>query len=65
MVAILSSLFVIALGAILRFAVTASVGGVILPAAGFVLMIVGGLGLALSIYFKVHESAQGAPTSWR
>jgi len=52
---IISSLAVIALGAILRFAVTASVGGVALSVAGVVLMIVGAVGLVLGIYFKVRE----------
>jgi len=46
---------VIAVGAILRFAVTAVVGGVVLSTVGLVLMIVGAMGLALGVYFKVRE----------
>ncbi len=61
---IITSLMVIALGAILRFAITATVGGVILPAVGLVLIIVGAAGLAFGVYFKLHEPSQGAPTRW-
>lgn len=53
----------IAVGAILRWAVTAAVGGVILPAVGLVLMIVGGVGLVLGVYFKVREGSQAASGS--
>jgi len=57
---IISSLAVIAVGAILRFAVTASVGGgVVLSVAGLVLMIVGAVGLALGVYFKAREPSRG------
>jgi hypothetical protein len=56
---IISSLVVIAVGAILRFAVTASVDGVVLSTVGLVLMIVGAVGLALGLYFKLRESSQG------
>ena len=59
---IVSSLMVIAVGAILRFAVTASVGGVILSVAGVVLMVVGAIGLVLGVYFKVHGPYQGSWT---
>jgi len=51
------SLFVIAIGAILRYAVTAIVGGVVLSVVGLVLMIVGAVGLILGVYFKVHVVA--------
>jgi hypothetical protein len=44
-----TSLFLIAVGAILRFAVTASVAGVKLETVGLILMIVGVLGLILSL----------------
>jgi len=63
MATIVSSLFVIAIGAILRYSVTAIVGGVVLPAVGLVLMIVGSVGLLLGVYFKVRELSQGAPTA--
>ena len=42
-----ASLFLIAVGAILNFAVTASVAGVDLQTVGVILMIVGAVGLVL------------------
>jgi uncharacterized membrane protein YuzA (DUF378 family) len=44
-----SSLVLIALGAILKFAVTASVSGVSLPVVGVVLMVVGIAGVVISL----------------
>jgi hypothetical protein len=49
-----TSLFLIAVGAILRWAVTLSVAGVRLEVVGLVLMIVGGLGLVISL---IHMTA--------
>jgi hypothetical protein len=46
-----TSLFLIAVGAILRYAVTADVSGINLDTAGLVLMIVGGVGLLLGLFF--------------
>ena len=46
-----TSLFVIAVGAILRFAVTASTSGIDLHAVGVILMIIGAIGLVFSIIF--------------
>jgi hypothetical protein len=46
-----SSLTLIAIGAILRYALTTSVSGVSLPTIGLILMIVGIVGLALSIFY--------------
>ncbi|MFL5821116.1 MAG: DUF6458 family protein [Solirubrobacteraceae bacterium] len=43
------SLFLIAAGAILRYAVTASIQGVSLQTVGLILMIVGIIGLAVSL----------------
>ena len=43
------SIFLIAVGAILYFAVSKSVSGISLDAVGVVLMIVGALGLAVSL----------------
>jgi len=45
------SIFLIALGAILRFAVTATVSGVSVHTVGVILMIVGVVGLVLSLVF--------------
>lgn len=45
------SLFLIAVGAVMRFAVTADASGFNIGIAGVVLMVVGGIGLVLSIIF--------------
>jgi Flp pilus assembly protein protease CpaA len=45
-----TSLFLIAVGAILKFAVTAHVEGIDIQTVGVILMIVGGVGLVLSLY---------------
>ncbi len=44
-----TSIFLIALGAILKFAVTATVAGFNIQTAGVILMVVGVLGLILSL----------------
>ena len=44
-----TSIFLIAVGAILKYAVTASVAGVKLEVVGVILMVVGALGLVLSL----------------
>ena len=46
-----TSIFLIAVGAILRFAVTATVSGVSLDTIGVILMVVGVIGLILSLVF--------------
>jgi hypothetical protein len=46
-----TSLLLVAAGAILKWAVTATVSGVDLQAVGVVLMIVGAVGLVLSLIF--------------
>ena len=51
-----TSLFLIAAGAILRYAVTASVSGVSLATVGLILMIVGGVGLVISLYYIATRS---------
>ncbi len=45
-----TSIFLIAVGAILKFAVTASVSGIQLATVGVILMIVGVIGLLISLY---------------
>lgn len=45
------SIFLLAVGAILTFAVHASVSGIDLGTVGVILMIVGGLGILLSLLF--------------
>lgn len=49
-----TSLFLIAVGAILKFAVTASVSGVSLATVGVILMVVGILGLVISLLFLLQ-----------
>ncbi len=46
-----TSIFLIAVGAILKFAVTAEVSGIELATVGVILMIVGIIGLALSLMY--------------
>jgi uncharacterized BrkB/YihY/UPF0761 family membrane protein len=46
-----TSLLLIAVGAILRYAVTASVSGIELQTVGLILMIVGILGLIISLIY--------------
>ncbi len=46
------ALFLIAVGAILRFAVTDSISGVDLSTVGVILMLVGILGLLLSLLYE-------------
>lgn len=62
-----SSLFLIAVGAILKFAVTASVAGVNVQTVGVILMIVGiaglvlGLGMWISARDDVRRGRVGPP----
>jgi Domain of unknown function (DUF6458) len=44
-----TSIFLIALGAVLKFAVTATVAGIDIQTAGVILMVVGLIGLVLSL----------------
>jgi hypothetical protein len=44
------SLFAIAVGAILKFAVTAQVAGISISTVGLILMVVGGIGLIVSLW---------------
>jgi hypothetical protein len=46
-----TSLFLIAIGAILKFAVDAQVSGIELATVGVILMIVGVIGLLISLFF--------------
>ena len=45
-----TSLFLVALGAILYFAVSATVSGVSIATVGLILMVVGGIGLLASLF---------------
>jgi hypothetical protein len=55
------SLFLIAVGAILKFAVTLTVAGIDLQVAGVILMVVGAIGLLLSLMFWSSWGGAGAP----
>jgi hypothetical protein len=48
-----TSFFLIAVGAVLYFAVTATVAGIDIQTVGLILMIAGGAGLALSLLYEV------------
>jgi hypothetical protein len=50
-----TSLFLIAVGAILRYAVEASVAGIDIQTAGLILMIIGVIGLAIGLFILAGE----------
>jgi Domain of unknown function (DUF6458) len=54
-----TSIFLIALGAILKFAVTTSVSGIELATVGVILMIVGILGLIISLVVLMQARDTG------
>jgi hypothetical protein len=54
-----TSLFLIAVGAILKFAVTWTVAGIDLHVAGVVLMIVGVIGLLLGLFMLAYNRPSG------
>lgn len=51
-----SSIFLVAAGAILRYAVTAHISGVSRPTLGLILMLVGAAGILLSLLFMASAS---------
>lgn len=56
-----SSLFLIAVGAILKFAVTASVAGVDLQVVGVILMVIGVVGLVVSLFLIYNNPNRQPP----
>jgi hypothetical protein len=52
-----ASLFLLAVGAILRYAVTASISGIDVQTVGLILMVVGIIGLVLSIAWMVASTS--------
>jgi hypothetical protein len=56
-----SSLLLIAVGAILKFAVTATVSGVDIQTVGLILMIVGGIGLCIGLYLLLRAKPPTIP----
>jgi hypothetical protein len=57
------SLFLIAVGAILNFAVTATVAGIDLQTVGVILMITGGVGMLFGLVMMGMASRRGVPPS--
>ncbi|MGH9244358.1 MAG: DUF6458 family protein [Acidimicrobiales bacterium] len=53
------SIFLIAVGAILTFAVNATVSGIDINVVGIILMVVGGLGLLLSLFMLESWRTRG------
>jgi Domain of unknown function (DUF6458) len=54
-----TSLFLIAVGAILYFAVHASISGISIATVGLILMIVGVIGLLISLFFLASWRRRG------
>ncbi len=57
-----ASLFLIAVGAILYFAVTATLAGIDIQTVGLIFMVIGVIGFALGLFFG---RCQSEPTSSR
>jgi hypothetical protein len=55
------SIFLIAVGAILKFAVTATVAGIDIQVVGVILMVAGALGLVLGLFMMANANKQGPP----
>jgi Domain of unknown function (DUF6458) len=51
-----TSIFLIAVGAVLKFAVTATVAGIEIQTAGLILMVVGAIGLVISLFLLTAQS---------
>jgi hypothetical protein len=58
---IATSVFLIAAGAILRYAITVDVSGIDLDAVGLILMIAGAVGLAFSLLWELILSDRNRP----
>ena len=56
-----TSIFLIALGAILYFAVNADISGLEISTVGLILMIVGILGLIISLYLTSQATRRARP----
>jgi hypothetical protein len=63
---IASSIFLIAVGAILRYAVNVDSNAISIPTIGLILMIAGGAGLAFSLLYELlHTSPRREPRDAR
>ena len=58
-----TSIFLIALGAILKFAVTTSVSGIELATVGVILMVVGIIGLLISLLWLAQADRRAVPVA--
>jgi hypothetical protein len=58
-----TSIFLIAVGAILKFAVTAHVSGIALATVGVILMVVGAIGLLISLFMLAAWRDRGTPVA--
>lgn len=56
-----ASIFLIAIGAILKFAVTASVAGISLATVGLILMLAGVAGIVFGLFQMTMADRRGAP----
>lgn len=56
-----ASLFLIAVGAILKYAVTASVSGINLQTVGVILIVIGVVGLLIGLYVMFSMRRPGGP----
>jgi uncharacterized protein DUF6458 len=56
-----TSIFLIAVGAILKFAVDASISGLEISTIGVILMIVGVLGLIISLFYTTMATRRDVP----
>ena len=56
-----TSIFMIALGAILKFAVTATVAGFSIQTAGVILIVAGVVGLVVSLFLYVTDADRRRP----
>jgi beta-lactamase regulating signal transducer with metallopeptidase domain len=59
-----TSIFLIALGAILRFAVTATVSGISIATVGTILLIVGIVGLLISLLYMTIWADRRRPAAY-
>lgn len=59
------SIFLIAVGAILRYAVTLTVSGISIQTVGLILMLAGIVGLALSLFYTLAWSPRRVATRER
>jgi beta-lactamase regulating signal transducer with metallopeptidase domain len=56
-----TSIFMIAVGAILYFAVNADISGLEISTVGLILMILGIVGLLISLFYTTMATRRGAP----